>query len=194
MAARGVVGTRTTGGKIGITPVQRNVSTEKMKPTSLCGDPRRALGQHCIYSMSSAEATAASNGSPVPTDDVAGRPTSAGSASSTAPHERHHCDGATEHKVSLNNADGKPVEVTIVPRGPRGKNSKRSWVWQVMHEIVPSVDGNNVFCGACQHFLKWKSQHGTRGLGQHYKLKHPELYWELMGDQEEGEGEYVAAL
>ena len=161
--------------------------------------------------MSSAEATAASNGSPVPSDDVAGRPTSAGSACSTAPHERHDCDGVTEykvsfnnadgkpcvteHKVSFNNADGKPVEVTVVPRGRglRGKNSKRSWVWQVMHEIVPSVDGNNVFCGACQHLLKWKSEHGTRGLGQHYKLKHPELYGELMGDQE-GEGEHVAAL
>lgn len=183
------------------TPHSKTPSTRILSfPYCLCEDahqtekPQRQETNHssiAYRSMSSVEAAAAPNGSPGPSEDMAGRPSSTGSDGPASPkqQQQQQSDGATaEHTVSFHTADGKPVEVTIVPR-PRGKNSKRSWVWQVMYEFVPTVDGNNVFCATCRHLLKWKSEHGTRGLGQHYRLKHPELYDKVMGEQQQQQGE-----
>ena len=53
-----------------------------------------------------------------------------------------------------------------------GNRAKRSWIWQVMHEFKPSINGKNVICSACKHLMSCVSTSGTTGMTQHYGKKH----------------------
>ena len=87
-------------------------------------------------------------------------------------------DGAADTSTVRSN-NGTEVVVNIVPQ-TSGKNSKRSWMWQVFREFLPLINGKNVFCTACKHLMLWKAADGTRGMSEHYKKKHPLRYKELM--------------
>ena len=61
-----------------------------------------------------------------------------------------------------------------------GNRAKKSWIWQVMHEFKPSINGENVICSACKHLMSCVSTSGTTGMTQHYGKKHPALYAQIM--------------
>ena len=75
--------------------------------------------------------------------------------------------GTLPRSKTLLSSNGTLVEVTFVARSG-GKNTKTSWVWTVMHQFSPLVNGKNVFCSACKKLLYWKGGTGTSGLSRHY--------------------------
>ena len=72
-------------------------------------------------------------------------------------------NGLTATTQTVRSENGTPVTVKIVETAA-GNRAKRSWIWQVMHELKPSINGENVICSACKHFLmSWVSTSGKTG-------------------------------
>ena len=64
---------------------------------------------------------------------------------------------------TVHSENGTPVMVKIV-KTAAGNRAKRSWVCQVKNEFKPSINGENVICSACKHYLmSWVSTSGTTG-------------------------------
>ena len=53
---------------------------------------------------------------------------------------------------TVHSQNGTPVTVKIV-KTAAGNRAKRSWIWQVMHEFKPSINGKNVIYSACKHLM-----------------------------------------
>ena len=70
-------------------------------------------------------------------------------------------NGLTATTQTVHSENSAPVTVKIV-KTAAGNRAKRSWIWQVMHEFKPSINGKNVICSACKH-LSWVSTSGTTG-------------------------------
>ena len=81
-------------------------------------------------------------------------------------------NGFTAITQTVHSENDTPVTVKIV-KTAAGNKVKRSWVWQVMHEFKPSINGKNVICSACKHLMSWVSTSRTTGMTQHYGKKHP---------------------
>ena len=60
-------------------------------------------------------------------------------------------NGLTATTQTVDSENGTPVTVKIV-KTAAGNRAKRSWIWKVMHEFKPSINGENVICSACKHF------------------------------------------
>ena len=88
-------------------------------------------------------------------------------------------NGLTATTQTVHYENGTPATVKIV-KTVAGNRVKRSWIWQVMHELKPSINGKNVICSACKHLMNWVSTSGTIGMTQHYGKKHPALYAQMM--------------
>ena len=88
-------------------------------------------------------------------------------------------NGLTATTQTVHSENGTPVTVKIV-KTAAGNRAKRSWIWQVMHEFKPSINGKSVICSACKHLMSWVSTSGTTGMTQHYGKKHPALYAQIM--------------
>ena len=88
-------------------------------------------------------------------------------------------NGLTAATQTVHSENGTPVTVKIV-KTAAGNGAKRSWIWQVMHEFKPSINGKNVICLACKHLMSWVSKSGTTGMTQRYGKKHPALYAQIM--------------
>ena len=71
-------------------------------------------------------------------------------------------NGLTATTQTVHSENGTPVMVNIV-KTAAGNRAKRSWIWQVMHEFKPSINGENVICSACKHLMSWVSKSGTTG-------------------------------
>ena len=84
-------------------------------------------------------------------------------------------NGLTATTQTVHSENGPSVTVKIV-KTAAGNRAKKSWIWQVMHEFKPSINGKNVICSACKHLMSWVSTSGTAGMTQHYGKKHPALY------------------
>ena len=63
---------------------------------------------------------------------------------------------------TVHSENGTPVTVKIV-KTAAGNRAKRSWIWQVMHDFKPSINGKNVICSASKHLMSWVSTSGTTG-------------------------------
>ena len=61
-------------------------------------------------------------------------------------------NGLTATTQTVHSENGTPVTVKIV-KTAAGNRVKRSWIWQVMHEFKPSINGKNVICSACKHLM-----------------------------------------
>ena len=83
-------------------------------------------------------------------------------------------NGLTATTQTVHSENGTPVTVKIV-KTAAGNRAKRSWIWQVMHEFKPPINGKNVVCSACKQLMSWVSTSGTTGMTQHYRKKHPAL-------------------
>ena len=83
--------------------------------------------------------------------------------------------GGTAPTQTVHSQNGTPFTVTVVP-AKAGQQAKRSWIWQVMHELSPAVAGKNVVCSVCKHLLAWKARGGTNGMTKHFKTRHPTQY------------------
>ena len=59
-------------------------------------------------------------------------------------------NGLTATTQTVHSENGTPVTVKIV-KTAAGNTAKRSWIWQVIHEFKPSINGKNVICSACKH-------------------------------------------
>ena len=70
--------------------------------------------------------------------------------------------GLTATTQTVHSENDTPVTVKIV-KTAAGDRAKRSWIWQVMHEFKPSINGKNVICSACKHLMGWVSTSGTTG-------------------------------
>ena len=88
-------------------------------------------------------------------------------------------NGLTATTQTVHSENGTLVTVKIV-KTAAGNRAKRSWIWQVMHEFKPSINGKNVICSARKHLMSWVSTSGTTGMKQHYGKKHPALYAQIM--------------
>ena len=71
-------------------------------------------------------------------------------------------NGLTATTQTVHSENGTPITVKIV-KTAAGNRAKRSWIWQVMHEFKPSINGKNVICSACKHLMSWVSTSGTTG-------------------------------
>ena len=71
-------------------------------------------------------------------------------------------NGLTATTQTVHSENGTPVTVKIV-KTAAGNRAKRSWIWQVMHEFKPSINGKNVIYSACKHLMSWVSTSGTTG-------------------------------
>ena len=71
-------------------------------------------------------------------------------------------NGLTATTQTVHSENGTPVTVKIV-KTAAGNRAKRSWIWQVMHEFKPSINGKNVICSACKQLMSWVSTSGTTG-------------------------------
>ena len=71
-------------------------------------------------------------------------------------------NGLTATTQTVHSENGTPVTVKIV-KTAAGKRAKMSWIWQVMHEFKPSINGENVICSARKHLMSWVSTSGTTG-------------------------------
>ena len=71
-------------------------------------------------------------------------------------------NGLTATTQTVHSENGTPITVNIV-KTAAGNRAKRSWIWQVMHEFKPSINGKNVICSACKHLMSWVSTSGTTG-------------------------------
>ena len=71
-------------------------------------------------------------------------------------------NGLTATTQTVHSENDTPVTVKIV-KTAAGNRAKRSWIWQVMHEFKPSINGKNVICSACKHLMSWVSTSGTTG-------------------------------
>ena len=71
-------------------------------------------------------------------------------------------NGLTSTTQMVHSENSTPVTVKIV-KNAAGNRAKRSWIWQVMHEFKPSINGKNVICSACKHLMSWVSTSGTTG-------------------------------
>ena len=71
-------------------------------------------------------------------------------------------NGLTATAQTVHSENNTPVEVKIVETAA-GNRAKRSWIWQVMHEFKPPINGKNVICSACKHLMSWVSTSGTTG-------------------------------
>ena len=87
-------------------------------------------------------------------------------------------NGLTATTQTVHYENGTPVTVKIV-KTAAGNRAKRSWIWQVMHELKPSINGKNVIFSASKHLMSWVSTSGTTGMTQHYGEKHPALYVQI---------------
>ena len=74
-------------------------------------------------------------------------------------------NGLTATTQPVHSENGTPVTVKIV-KTAAGNRAKTSWIWQVMHEFKPSLNGENVICSACKHSMSWVSTSGTTGMTQ----------------------------
>lgn len=101
------------------------------------------------------------------------------SSSSSSPAVPQVGDGIAGTTETVHSENGTPFTVKLV-KATAGNNAKRSWVWKVMHEFTPSINGKNAFSSVCRHLVGWVSTSGTTGLTLHYKKKHPALYAEMM--------------
>ena len=73
-------------------------------------------------------------------------------------------NGLTATTQTVHSENGTPVTVKIV-KTAAGNRAKRSWIWQVMHEFKPSINGENVICSACKHYLmSWVSDRKRRRM------------------------------
>ena len=72
-------------------------------------------------------------------------------------------NGLTATTQTVHSKNGTLVTVKIV-KTAAGNGAKRSWIWQVMHEFKPSINGKNVICAACKHLMGWVSTSGTTGM------------------------------
>ena len=72
-------------------------------------------------------------------------------------------NGLTATTQTVNSENGTPVTVKVV-KTAAGIRAKRSWVWQVMPEFKPSINGENMICSACKHLMSWVSTSGTTGV------------------------------
>ena len=87
--------------------------------------------------------------------------------------------GAAATTQTVHSENGTPVTVKIV-KTAAGNRAKTSWIWQVMDEFKPSVNGEKVICSVSKHLMSWVSTSGTTGMTQHYEKKHPALYTHIM--------------
>ena len=71
-------------------------------------------------------------------------------------------NGLTATTQTVLSENGTPVTVKIV-KTAAGNRAKKSWIWQVMNELKPSINGENVTCSACKHLMSWVSTTGTTG-------------------------------
>ena len=71
-------------------------------------------------------------------------------------------NGLTATTQTVHSENTTPVTVKIV-KTAAGNRAERSWIWQVMHEFKPSINGKNVICSACKHLMSWVSTSGTTG-------------------------------
>ena len=71
-------------------------------------------------------------------------------------------NGLTAITQTVHSENGTPVTVKIV-KTAAGNSAKRSWIWQVMHEFKPSINGKNVIYSACKHLMSCVSTSGTTG-------------------------------
>ena len=71
-------------------------------------------------------------------------------------------NGLTATTQTVHSENSTPVMVKIV-KTAAGDGAKRSWIWQVMHESKPSINGKNVICSACKHLISWVLTSGTTG-------------------------------
>ena len=111
-------------------------------------------------------------GSPVVTDPSAESGASAAAAVAGGGGEddssvlRGVVGNGTAPTQTVHSHNGTPFTVTVVP-AKAGQQAKRSWIWQVMHELSPAVAGKNVVCSVCKHLLAWKARSGTNGMTKH---------------------------
>ena len=66
-------------------------------------------------------------------------------------------NGLTATTQTVHSENSTAVTVKIV-KTAAGNRAERSWIWQVMHEFKPSINGKNVICSACKHLMS-----GTTG-------------------------------
>ena len=59
-------------------------------------------------------------------------------------------NGLTATTQTVHSENSTPVTVKIVKTAAADR-AKRSWVWQVMHDFKPYINGKNVICSACKH-------------------------------------------
>ena len=55
-------------------------------------------------------------------------------------------NGLTATTQTVHSENGTPVTVKIV-KTATGNRTKRSWIWQVMHEFKPSINGKSDLLG-----------------------------------------------
>ena len=111
--------------------------------------------------------------------DGAAAAASGGVVDNSSPVVEDGGNSLTATTLTVQSENGTPVTVKIV-KTAAGNRAKRSWIWQVMQEFKPSINGKNVICSACKHLMSWVSTSGTTGMTQHYGKKHPALYAQIM--------------
>ena len=96
-----------------------------------------------------------------PSDGAAAAADGGGVVDSSSPVVEDVVNGLTATTQTIHFENGTPVTVKIV-KTAAANGAKRSWIWQVMHEFKPFINGKNVICSACKH-LSWVSTRGTTG-------------------------------
>ena len=110
-----------------------------------------------------------------PSDGAAAAAGSGGVVDNSSPVLVEDGNGLTATTQMVHSENGTPVTVKIA-KTAAGNRAKRSWIWQVMHEFKPSINGKNVICSACKQLMSWVSTtSGTTSMTQHYGKKHPAL-------------------
>ena len=100
---------------------------------------------------------------PLTSSDGAAAAASGGVFGNSSPVGGGCGNGLTATTQTVHSENGTPVTVKIV-KTAAANGAKRSWVWQVMHEFKPSINGKNViFCSACKHLMSWVSTSETTG-------------------------------
>ena len=96
-----------------------------------------------------------------PSDGAAAAAGGGGVIDNSSPVHGGGCgNGLTATTQTVHSKNGTPVTVKIVKTAAANR-AKRSWIWQVMHEFKPSINGKNVICSACKHLMSWVSMSGT---------------------------------
>ena len=70
----------------------------------------------------------------------------------------------------------KVTQSVTVVEPPSGRHVKQSWVWKIMQEFLPAVNGKNVRCRVevcdrgrkrpCGALFKWIPENGTSGMSK----------------------------